>query len=71
MQDITPVDKLKANPKCDRDVAVFGYLRGCNLKPSTHMHVAGAGDYKVHTSHLEACLIFLSLTTWLSPLAPS
>ncbi|KAK9833590.1 hypothetical protein WJX84_002072 [Apatococcus fuscideae] len=44
-EDITAVDKVKANPQCDRDVAVFGYLRGCNLKPGTRMHIAGAGDF--------------------------
>ncbi|KAL0311937.1 UNVERIFIED_CONTAM: Ribosome biogenesis protein BMS1 [Sesamum radiatum] len=29
----------------DRNVTLYGYLRGCNLKKGTKAHIAGMGDY--------------------------
>ena len=52
-QDITPSERVEADPKCDRDVSVFGYVRGCNLRPGARMHLAGVGDYTVR-SHCTA-----------------
>jgi hypothetical protein len=46
-QDITPRDTVRLNPKCDRDVALYGFLRGTNLKPSSRVHIAGVGDYSI------------------------
>ena len=46
-QDITPPERVRADPKCDREVTVYGYARGCNLKPGARMHLAGVGDYPV------------------------
>ncbi|KAK2993682.1 hypothetical protein RJ640_026138, partial [Escallonia rubra] len=31
-EDVTPPEKVEANSKCDRNVTLYGYLRGCNLK---------------------------------------
>jgi len=31
-EDLTPPERVQEDPKCDRNVAVFGYLRGSNLK---------------------------------------
>ena len=47
MQDITPVDDIRQNPKCDREIAVYGYLRGTKLKGSARVHIAGVGDATV------------------------
>ena len=47
LEDVTPPERIEADPKCDREVALFGYLRGANLRPGTRMHLAGAGDYDV------------------------
>jgi len=44
-QDITPPERVRADPKCDREVAVYGYARGCNLKPGARVHLAGVGDF--------------------------
>ncbi|KAK7257890.1 hypothetical protein RIF29_32200 [Crotalaria pallida] len=46
-EDITPPEKKLANEKCDRKVTLYGYLRGCNLKNSHKVHIAGVGDYSV------------------------
>ena len=36
---------MRQDPLCDRRIALFGYLRGCNLKPGMHVHLAGVGDF--------------------------
>ncbi|EIE20399.1 DUF663-domain-containing protein [Coccomyxa subellipsoidea C-169] len=46
-EDITPPDRVAEDPKCDREVTVYGYLRGANLKPGTRAHLAGVGDFQV------------------------
>ncbi|KAM7279637.1 hypothetical protein ACFE04_006771 [Oxalis oulophora] len=46
-EDVTLPEKLHANSKCDRNVIVYGYLRGCNLKKGTKVHIAGVGDYSL------------------------
>lgn len=45
MQDITHKELVRQNPKCDRSVVLFGYLRGCNLRMGQRVHVAGVGDF--------------------------
>ena len=44
-EDLTPEEAVRQDPLCDRRIALFGYLRGCNLKPGMHMHLAGVGDF--------------------------
>jgi ribosome biogenesis protein BMS1 len=48
MLDITPPTQMEENPKCDRTVALYGYLRGTNF-PShdARIHVPGVGDLAV------------------------
>ncbi|KAK4419933.1 Ribosome biogenesis protein BMS1 [Sesamum alatum] len=45
LEDVTPPEKVHMNSKCDRNVTLYGYLRGCNLKKGTKAHIAGVGDY--------------------------
>lgn len=45
-EDTTSPEAIRRNPKCDRDIAVYGYLRGTNWKQGTTAHIAGAGDYR-------------------------
>lgn len=47
MQDITPPDDVRVNPKCDRTVTIYGYLRGCNLRNGQRIHIAGADDFVI------------------------
>ncbi len=44
-EDITPAEAVRQDPLCDRRIALFGYLRGCNLKPGMRVHLAGVGDF--------------------------
>ncbi|KAF2479452.1 hypothetical protein BDY17DRAFT_257160 [Neohortaea acidophila] len=48
MLDITPPTLIEQNPKCDRTVALYGYIRGTNF-PShdARVHVPGIGDLPV------------------------
>ncbi|KAL3469404.1 hypothetical protein BJX99DRAFT_73800 [Aspergillus californicus] len=46
--DITPPTQIEENPKCDRTVALYGYLRGTNFSASgARVHVPGVGDLTV------------------------
>lgn len=47
--DLTHPQLIAENPKCDRKVAIYGYLHGTPLPAQdAHMHIAGVGDYHVH-----------------------
>ncbi|KAK6455165.1 uncharacterized protein RJT20DRAFT_129882 [Scheffersomyces xylosifermentans] len=48
--DLTHPQDIAENPKCDRKVAIYGYLHGTPL-PATnaHIHIAGVGDHYVHS----------------------
>ncbi|KAG8630051.1 hypothetical protein KVT40_001670 [Elsinoe batatas] len=45
--DITPPTSIEADPKCDRTIALYGYLRGTNLPTDAKVHVPGLGDLRV------------------------
>ena len=45
-EDTTSPEAIRRNPRCDRDIAIYGYLRGTNWKQGTTAHIAGAGDYR-------------------------
>ncbi|KAL8899688.1 MAG: hypothetical protein Q9207_006073 [Kuettlingeria erythrocarpa] len=46
--DITPPTMLEENEKCDRTVALYGYLRGTNFPAEgARVHVPGVGDLSV------------------------
>ncbi|KAH9659557.1 ribosome biogenesis protein bms1 [Citrus sinensis] len=34
-EDVTPPERVHMNNKCDRNITIYGYLRGCNLKKGT------------------------------------
>ncbi|KAL2517750.1 P-loop containing nucleoside triphosphate hydrolase superfamily protein [Abeliophyllum distichum] len=46
-EDITHPETVRMNSKCDRNVTLYGYLRGCNLKKGTKVHIAGVGDSRL------------------------
>ena len=46
-EDLTPPGLVRENPSAPRDVAVYGWLHGCNLKRNQLVHVAGVGDMAV------------------------
>ena len=46
--DVTPPTKMEQNEKCDREVALYGYLRGTNFPANdARVHVPGVGDLTV------------------------
>ena len=48
MLDITPPTKIEEDEKCDRTVALYGYLRGTNFPAEgAQVHVPGVGDLNV------------------------
>jgi len=48
LQDLTPREAVRQNPKMDRTVTLYGYLRGPNLPArSAKIHIPGAGDLEV------------------------
>ncbi|KAL4909989.1 hypothetical protein BDW74DRAFT_144170 [Aspergillus multicolor] len=46
--DITPPTEIEKDPKCDRTIALYGYLRGTNFPAQgARVHVPGVGDLTV------------------------
>ena len=47
-EDLTPAETIRTDPKCDRSICFYGYLRGIPLRPnSQQIHIPGAGDFKI------------------------
>lgn len=47
MEDITNTDVVRRDPKCDREVVLYGYVRGVPLKQEHMVHIAGLGDARI------------------------
>lgn len=48
IQDLTSRQALKENPKMDRTITLYGYLRGPNLPArEAKVHIPGAGDLQI------------------------
>lgn len=48
MTDVTHPGLIEADPKCDRSVALYGYLRGTPLRSEkAPVHIPGVGDFEV------------------------
>lgn len=45
-EDNTPAAQVAANPKCDRIMSFYGYVRGCNFR-DVDVHLCGIGDFTV------------------------
>lgn len=46
--DVTQPTDIEANPKCDRTIALYGYLRGTNFPAGgSRVHIPGMGDLTV------------------------
>jgi ribosome biogenesis protein BMS1 len=46
--DVTPPTEIEENEKCDRQVALYGYLRGTNFPAEgARVHIPGVGDLSV------------------------
>ena len=48
MLDVTPPTTIEENPKCDRTISLYGYLRGTNFPADgARVHIPGVGDLSV------------------------
>ncbi|NP_001104620.2 ribosome biogenesis protein BMS1 homolog [Danio rerio] len=47
MEDLTDPEAIRLNPKCDRTVSLYGYLRGTFMKNKSQVHIPGVGDFTV------------------------
>lgn len=47
-EDLTNQELIRNNPKCDRNISLYGYVRGIPIKTQTYLHVAGLGDLKIN-----------------------
>lgn len=48
LQDLTPREEVRQNPKMDRTITLYGYVRGPNLPArNAKIHIPGAGDLEV------------------------
>lgn len=45
MEDLTNPEDIRLNPKADRKVSLYGYLRGAHLKNKSQIHIPGVGDF--------------------------
>jgi len=46
-EDITEESLLDENPKADRKICFYGYVRGTAIKPTQKLHVLGVGDFSI------------------------
>ena len=47
IEDLTDPEQVRLEPKCDRTMTFYGYLRGTNMKNGTRVHIPGLGDNTV------------------------
>ena len=48
VEDLTHPEEIRQNAKCDRTVALYGYVRGIPLLPNSPFHMPGCGDFHIH-----------------------
>lgn len=48
LQDLTPREQIRISKgKCDRTVALYGYLHGTVLRQNAKVHIPGVGDFNI------------------------
>ncbi|TIC10484.1 DUF663-domain-containing protein [Wallemia mellicola] len=47
LEDLTEREAIRQNPTMDRNVTLYGYVRGVPLKQQTMIHIPGAGDMSI------------------------
>ena len=47
MEDLTAVEEIRLDAMKDRDIALYGYVRGTNLQENSWVHIPGCGDYRI------------------------
>jgi ribosome biogenesis protein BMS1 len=49
IEDLTDPEQVRIEPKCDRTMTFYGYLRGTNMKQGSRIHIPGLGDNTAST----------------------
>ncbi|XP_017795416.1 PREDICTED: ribosome biogenesis protein BMS1 homolog [Habropoda laboriosa] len=47
VEDLTSPELIRQNPKIDRTISLYGYVRGIPLSKETSVHIPGCGDLKI------------------------
>ena len=47
VEDLTNPELIRQNPKIDRTISLYGYVRGVPLNKETSIHIPGCGDLKI------------------------
>ncbi|CAL7942877.1 unnamed protein product [Xylocopa violacea] len=47
VEDLTAPELIRQNPKIDRTISLYGYVRGIPLNKETSVHIPGCGDVKI------------------------
>ncbi|XP_054014026.1 ribosome biogenesis protein BMS1 homolog [Hylaeus anthracinus] len=47
VEDLTSPELIRQNPKIDRTISLYGYVRGIPLNKETSVHIPGCGDVKI------------------------
>ena len=48
MEELTDPELIRQNPKCDRKVSLYGYVRGTHLKHNSIVHIIGELNVNVN-----------------------
>ncbi|MCL7048031.1 hypothetical protein MKW94_002807 [Papaver nudicaule] len=46
-EDVSPLERVQKDTNCNRNISLYGYLRGCNIKSGAKVHIAGVGDFRL------------------------
>lgn len=47
IEDLTPPESIRQNPKVDRTISLYGYVRGVPLNKHSSVHIPGCGDLRI------------------------
>ncbi|KAI3887895.1 hypothetical protein MKW92_042553 [Papaver armeniacum] len=56
-EDVTLSGRLLIDDRCTKDIVLYGYLRGCDIKKGAKVHIAGVGDFPLFgvTNFVDPC----------------
>ena len=46
MEDITDPEEIRNEPKCERNITLYGYVRGTHLRKNSSVHISGEFLFK-------------------------
>ena len=64
VEDVTDPDTLRKQPKTDRSVCLYGYVRGCHYRNHTHVHIPGLSSSSVQFVCVLSALSMFTCSLW-------